>query len=85
MGENEGISSTVAETPVKLERQGKQRAVLLWITSAVFGLAGMVLLNITFCSTEEATLTFAYDLLKVWMGALIGLVSSMGTYYFAGE
>lgn len=66
-------------------RLQRQRGILLTIVAIIFGLAGLVLFIIVYYSTEEATRKFAYDLLKVWMGALIGIVSSMGTYYFTGE
>jgi len=61
----------------------KQRRWLVYSFTFLFAVAGLFFYCIIVASQDEAIKKFAFDMSRLWLGALISLISSIGTYYFS--
>lgn len=60
----------------------KQREYFVKIFAFFFAIVGVILLIISVYGPDEAIRTASMDFFKLWLGALISIVSTIVTYYF---
>jgi hypothetical protein len=62
-----------------------QRQYFVYIFVFFFAITGIALLVISIASGDSVIRSSAMDLFKLWLGALISIVSIMCTYYFRDD